>query len=80
MVGLGGRADRSRVIEALIKLAEFGALLELPREPRRNAPRFFERIESPYWGLARAYLAELEAPGASGDPPGPVDAARGQGL
>jgi hypothetical protein len=79
MVGLGGRADRTRVIEALAKLAEFGALLELPREPRRNAPRFFERIESPYWGLARAYLAELEAPSTSSDdPPGPVDAARGK--
>lgn len=61
MVGLGGRADRARVIEALVKLTEFGALDELPREPRRNAPRYFERVSNPYWSLVEAYLAEPEA-------------------
>jgi hypothetical protein len=60
MVGLSGRADRTRVIEALTKLAEFGALRELPRESQINAPRFFQRVESPYWDLVQAYVAELE--------------------
>jgi chromatin segregation and condensation protein Rec8/ScpA/Scc1 (kleisin family) len=71
MAGLEGRADRTRVIEALAKLTELGPLRELPREARRNAPRVFERVEDPYWGLAQAYIDELEMPGPIAD--GSVD-------
>ena len=66
MRGLGGQADRTRVIEALVKLAEFGAVIELPRANERTAPRFFERVDSPYWNLVRAYLVELEEADSSG--------------
>jgi hypothetical protein len=52
MVGLGGRADRPRLIEALVKLAEIGALEELPRVGPPNSKRMFERVESPYWAFA----------------------------
>jgi hypothetical protein len=50
MVGLGGRADRPRVIEALVKLTSIGALKELPRAGKRDA-RVFERASDPYWSL-----------------------------
>jgi hypothetical protein len=70
MAGLGGRADRTRVIEALAKLAEFGAVVELPRESRKTAPRFFERIDSPYWHLVQAYLVEPVETIAPGADPG----------
>jgi len=69
MAGLGGRVDRPRVIEALAKLAELGALSELPRGSPRNAPRFFERVAHPYWNLVEAYLAELEASPSDSSPP-----------
>ncbi|HWM54695.1 MAG TPA: hypothetical protein VNO20_04830 [Solirubrobacterales bacterium] len=65
MAGLKGRADRIRVIEALAKLAELGALEELPREDRKNSPRIFDRRENPYWGLVQNYLSELEAPSSA---------------
>jgi hypothetical protein len=55
MVGLGGRADRARVIEALARLTEIGALRELPRPEQKNAARCFERVEHPYWELVAAY-------------------------
>lgn len=56
MEGLGGRADRPRIIEALVKLSEIGAVAELPRSPQKNAPRMFSRSESPYWDFVRAFL------------------------
>jgi hypothetical protein len=59
MVGLRGRVDRVRVIEALAKLTELGALSELPRGSQRNAPRYFQRAVHPYWDLVDTYLAEL---------------------
>jgi len=52
--GLGGRADRPRVIEALERLVEIGAMIELPRDAARNAARMFEKAESPYWALVGA--------------------------
>jgi hypothetical protein len=58
MVGLAGRADRIRVLEALERLAEIGALKELPRLDRKNAARSFEPLESPYWDLVKAHLLE----------------------
>jgi tRNA A37 threonylcarbamoyladenosine synthetase subunit TsaC/SUA5/YrdC len=57
MVGLNGRADRSRIIEALSRLVEIGALKELPRAGTR-APRIFERVEDPYWNLAAKHAAD----------------------
>jgi hypothetical protein len=58
MIGLGGQVDRPRIIESLVKLAEFGALGELPRPSQRNSPRLFERVPSPYWTLVERYLAQ----------------------
>jgi hypothetical protein len=59
MAGLGGRADRPRIIEALVKLTEIGAVSELPRAPQKNAPRMFSRVENPYWDFVSAFLAGL---------------------
>jgi hypothetical protein len=59
MVGLQGRADRGRVIEALEKLVGIGAMTELPRAGGQNSPRYFERAEDPYWALVDEYLARL---------------------
>jgi hypothetical protein len=70
MVGLGGRADRPRVIEALVKLASIGALTELPRAGKRD-PRLFERINDPYWNLVATQIDGLPAtdPGQIANPP-----------
>jgi len=61
MSGLEGRVtDRVRVIEALTRLTAIGALEELPREAgRRNAPRYFQRVESPYWTFIRPFADEF---------------------
>jgi hypothetical protein len=68
MAGLGGRADRQRVIEALERLVEVGAAIELPRDDRqKNSPRYFERAENPYWSFVAEYVADLAS---SGDPSG----------
>ena len=61
MVGLGGRADRPRIIESLARLTAIGALRELPRVGQRNAPRYFERVEDPYWAYIEETVAYLEA-------------------
>lgn len=58
MAGLGGRADRPRIIEALVKLAEIGAVEELPRGGQKNAPRMFSKVENPYWDFVLACLGE----------------------
>jgi len=58
MACLGGRADRPRIIEALVKLAEIGAVSELPRGAQKNAPRMFSRVENAYWDFVSAYLRE----------------------
>jgi hypothetical protein len=65
MVGMGGRADRVRLIEALLRLTEFGALNELPRGPQRNATRLFERNAHPYWDFVEAYGAGVESRGGT---------------
>jgi hypothetical protein len=57
ITGLGGRAERPRVIEALERLVGIDALVELPREDRPNAARMFQRAESPYWALVSAEAA-----------------------
>jgi hypothetical protein len=57
--GLAGRADKIRVIEALVRLNEIGAIRELPRESRANSPRFFEKERSAYWEFLAQYLAEV---------------------
>jgi hypothetical protein len=62
LIGLHGRADRTRVIEALERLAMFGPLTELPRAGQLNAPRYFQRQTHPYWDLVEAYLVEVENP------------------
>jgi hypothetical protein len=67
IVGLGGRADRPRVIEALEKLAGIGALVELPRVNQPNAARMFQRVDSPYWALV---AAETGIPGNLPSKPG----------
>jgi hypothetical protein len=64
MVGLGGRADRPRIIEALVRLEKIGALRELPRTGRR-APRIFERVKNPYWSLVATHLADSGAASSS---------------
>ncbi|MGN6215366.1 MAG: hypothetical protein ACTHN7_00190 [Solirubrobacterales bacterium] len=61
MVGLGGHADRPRVLEALERLTELGAMIELPRPSQVNAARSFQRVEDPYWPLVESHLARLEA-------------------
>jgi len=63
MLGLGGRAERPRVIEALVRLAEIGALLELPRDSQPNSARMFQRVEGPYWKLL---AAETRGAGTNG--------------
>lgn len=61
IAGLGGSADRPRVIEALVKLVDLGALREMPRAGLpRNAPRMFERVASPYWTFAEAEVRGSE--------------------
>lgn len=61
MGGLEGRVtDRQRVIEALTRLAAIGAVEELPRERgRKNAPRYFQRIDSPYWSFIRPFADDF---------------------
>ena len=61
MRGLGGRADRPRIIEALEKLGEIGAVQELERGGRRNSPRIFSKTPNPYWSFVNAYLADATA-------------------
>jgi hypothetical protein len=70
MVGLGGRADRPRVIEALVKLVSIGALTELPRAGTRD-PRAFERVDDPYWNLVATQLSGSSAAeaGRTANPP-----------
>lgn len=58
--GLLGRADKNRVIEALEKLSEIGAVREMPRNGARNATRYFEKLSnSVYWTFVEGYLAEI---------------------
>jgi hypothetical protein len=66
MVGLGGRLDRTRAIEALARLVEIGALRELPRAGQRNATRMFERVSDPYWNLVHAYAEAAADPDRAG--------------
>lgn len=62
MDGLEMKADRTRVLEALARLTELKALRELPRAADQpNSPRAFERLHSPYWAFAEAYIAEGRA-------------------
>ncbi|HEU4738954.1 MAG TPA: hypothetical protein VFS54_07715 [Solirubrobacterales bacterium] len=61
MRGLQGRADRPRIIEALEKLNEIGAVRELERGGKRNSPRIFSKAANPYWNFVESYLAN--APG-----------------
>jgi len=58
MKGLHGRADRPRIIEALEKLDEIGAVRELERGGQRNSPRIFSKTPNPYWNFVSAYLAD----------------------
>lgn len=60
MNGLGGRVDRTRVLEALTKLTEIKALREFPRPAQPNSPRTFERRQCPYWAFAERYIAEVQ--------------------
>lgn len=64
MVGLAGRADRPRIIEALVRLEEIGAVKELPRTGQRTR-RVFERVENPYWSLVATHVADLETASSS---------------
>lgn len=58
--GLLGRADKARVIEALEKLADIGAMKELPRSGSQTAKRYFEKLpRSVYWAFLEGYLAEI---------------------
>ena len=66
MVGLEGRADRPRILEALERLVDIGAMAELPRPGQRNAARYFERAEDPYWALVEAHLVRREAAPSEG--------------
>jgi hypothetical protein len=64
MQALGGNADRARAIEALVKLAEIGALEEMPRDEQVNSPREFARNrEDPYWSYAATTAARIAAEG-----------------
>jgi hypothetical protein len=58
MRGLQGRADRPRIIEALEKLTEIGAVQELERGGQRNSPRIFSKMPNPYWNFVGAYLSD----------------------
>jgi len=59
MVGLEGRADRPRILEALERLAAIGAMAEMSRPDQKNAPRFFQRLDDPYWSLVESHLDRL---------------------
>jgi len=59
MNGLGG-VDRTRVLEALTKLAEIKALREFPRPAQPNSPRTFECRQSPYWAFVEVFIAEVQ--------------------
>ena len=60
MAGLGGLAERVRVLDGLTRLVEIGAMEEMPRHGARNSPRYFARAKSPYWALVAAYAPEIE--------------------
>lgn len=66
VLGLAGRVERVRAIDALGKLAEIGALAELPRPDQANAPRSFNRVANPYWTYVSECLAAANA-GGGGD-------------
>lgn len=51
-------AESVRIFEALERLADIGALTELPKVSGR---RFFEQTPSPYWTFAQAAAASLDA-------------------
>ena len=70
MVGLGGRVDRPRIIEALVRLAQIGALAELPRAGSRD-PRVFQRAKDPYWNLVENQIgtSSLADSGSAPNPP-----------
>lgn len=67
MVGLEGRADRPRILEALERLAGIGAMAEMARPDQRNSPRYFQKVEDPYWSLVESHLRRLEAQPSSGE-------------
>lgn len=60
MSGLGGLAERVRVLEGLSRLVEIGALEEMPRVGAGNSPRYFSRVEDPYWELVAAYARGID--------------------
>lgn len=60
MAGLHGRADRLRVLEALKRLVDIGAMIEMPH-PGGNAARYFQRVDDPYWLLVESHLRAKQA-------------------
>jgi hypothetical protein len=68
MAGLGGLAERVRVLEGLARLVEIGAMEEMPRHGARNSPRYFARAKSPYWVLVAAYARAIEQGTLGSDP------------
>jgi hypothetical protein len=60
MAGLGGLAERVRILEALGRLVEIGALEEMPRVGAPNSPRYFSRIDDAYWLLVGSYAERIE--------------------
>jgi len=59
MSGLGGLAERVRILDALGRLVEIGAMEEMPRVGPGNSPRYFARVEDPYWELVAAYARRI---------------------
>jgi hypothetical protein len=60
MSGLGGLVERVRILDALGRLVEIGALEEMPRTGPGNSPRYFTRVEDPYWDLVAAYQRRID--------------------
>jgi len=58
LIGLGGQADRTRILEALMKMAAFDVLTELPRAGY-NLPRYFQRNSHPYWDVVETYADDI---------------------
>jgi hypothetical protein len=57
--GLRGELAPNKALDALQRLAQIGALEELPHLGRPY-PRTFQRLESPYWGLVQQELQALQ--------------------
>jgi hypothetical protein len=59
-IGLEGRSPSNKVLRALERLEELGALRELPYVGRPQ-PRVFERIKSAHWDAIAEYATDVDS-------------------